>query len=217
VSNNKLRTQRGVALLMVLMVTMVIVSLSVSLASSVLNDHRMSRNSADLAIARQAAEAALRDAEYDIMCQRWDTTSKKFVFHSNISGNANSGLAPSPRYYCNVPLESGKQIGTGGVTNVCDKGMVLIPVSSNGSVPAGINYNDLNCFTEYGRITEQVDLNLLGVSGTQPNKPRYSIELFTDPQSTGVTVPTFRITARGYGRNPSSTVDLQSIYRPFAN
>jgi type IV pilus assembly protein PilX len=213
----QLRAQRGVALLMVLMVTMVIVALSVSLASSVLNDHRMSRNSADLAIARQAAESALRDAEYDIMCQRWDSVSKSFMFHSNITGDANSGATPSPRSYCNTKPESGKQIWTASLTNVCDKGMVLIPTSTNGSVPVSINYNDVNCFVEYGRVTEQAELNLLGVSATQPNKPRYSIELFTDPQSTGPTIPTFRITARGYGRNSSSTVDLQSIYRPFAN
>ena len=57
--------QEGVALFMVLMVTLVIVALSVSLATGVFSEYKISRNAADLAIARQAAEAALRDAEQE--------------------------------------------------------------------------------------------------------------------------------------------------------
>ena len=208
-----LARQRGVALFMVLMVTLVIVALSVSLAVGVFGGQKSARASADHAIARQAAEAALRDAELDLMCQRWTAATQTFAFNNSAVVNSTN-----PRSYCDKPIDSCKQIGSTSHTTVCSNGIVTAPL---GTVPSVTNpfAAGSNCSVAYGTITGQPEFKLSGLSqATQPAQPRYSIELFTYNPSgeMGKVLPAYRITARGYGRgNSASTiVDLESIYRP---
>jgi type IV pilus assembly protein PilX len=200
--------QKGVALFMVLMVTLVIVALSVSLATGVFSEYKTSRNTADLAIARQAAEAALRDAEQDVNCMAWDVNTKTFKFNTSISTN---GSTANVREYCAQAPKLCTQIGDAGVTATCANGMVLKPLSASGDMPNATNIKDANCTVAFGGVTGQPKLATI----PDANQPRYMIEVFRDPSMSGRgQMPVFRMLARGYGRDMSTSVDLESIYRP---
>lgn len=204
--------QKGVALFMVLMVTLVIVALSVSLATGVFSEYKISRNAADLAIARQAAEAALRDAEQDVNCLAWDANTKSFKFSTSISAN---GSTANVREYCAQAPKLCSQIGDAGVTATCSNGMVLKPLSASGAMPNATDIKDANCTVAFGTITQQPKLATIPATIPEPNQPRYMIEVFRDPSVSGRgQMPVFRMLARGYGRDMSTTVDLESIYRP---
>jgi type IV pilus assembly protein PilX len=195
-----LSRQRGIALITVLMITLIIMVLSISLATGVFSEHRLSRNAADLAIARQAAEAALRDAEHDIACEQWN--GNQFV--QNTTSNPHR-----------CPLEVGKQSFN---PQSCTDGWVTASLSTNSATAPLPNYfSDSNCYREFGSVTNQPKFTLFGVvPSLQPQQPRYSIEVFNKSTGGKVGITNYRITARGYGRNPNTTVDLQSIFRPVA-
>lgn len=192
--------QQGIALITVLMITLVIMVLSVSLSMGVFSEHRLSRNAADLAIARQAAEAALRDAEHDIACEKWDANENTFV----------EDLTTNPQ---RCPLQRGKQNYN---PQACTAGWVTAPLSVNNVAPSATQYfSNINCYRTFGQVTGQSAFNILGAVSS-PNLPRYSIEVFSKSNGGKVGITNYRITARGYGRNSTTTVDLQSIFRPVA-
>ncbi len=192
--------QQGVALITVLMITLVIMVLSVSLAVGVFSEHRLSRNAADLAIARQAAEAALRDAEHDIACEKWDTTTGTFV----------EDLTTNPQ---RCPLQRGKQNYN---PQACTAGWVTAPLSVNNVAPLTTQYfSNKNCYRTFGEVTKQSSFNILGAA-SNPKLPLYSIEVFSKSNGGKMGITNYRITARGYGRSSTTTVDLQSIFRPVA-
>lgn len=196
--------QKGIALISVLMITLIIMALSVSLAINVFREHRLSRNAADLAIARQAAEAALRDAEHDIACEVWDTATNKFI--PNTIAN----------YRC--PLELGKQ---SFIPTACKDGWINAPISNTDTNPRlSTTYfsGSSPCYRTFGQTTKQPSFNILGINSNhlQPNQPRYFIEVFNKSNGGKVGITNYRITARGYGRNPNTMVDLQSLFRPVA-
>ncbi len=226
-----LQHQRGIAMFFVLVITVIIVGLSISLATGVFSEHKIARATADQAIARQGAEAALRDAELDLMCLFWNGTA----FVPN---------AASKRTFCTPPtLESGAQRGGTGVTNTSTG-----YVKANGarfsdgirtatlnlasaiceptpSTPCGAqaeirppDFIPPTCRTELGSFTAQPALDIAGLTTAQPKTPIYCIELFlptgASGGNTGVS-PVYRIRARGYGRSDQTTVDLESLYRPF--
>ncbi|MEN9911721.1 MAG: hypothetical protein RI956_165 [Pseudomonadota bacterium] len=192
--------QQGVALITVLMITLVIMVLSVSLAMGVFSEHRLSRNAADLAIARQAAEAALRDAEHDIACEKWDASKNAFV----------EDLMTNPQ---RCPLQRGKQNYN---PQSCTAGWVTAPLSANNAAPSTTKYfSNQNCYRIFGDATKQPSFNILGATSS-PRLPLYSIEVFNKSNGGKVGITNYRITARGYGRNSTTTVDLQSIFRPVA-
>ena len=61
-----LRRDRGFSLIVALMMLIVIIILGVSASQMAINEERGARNDRDRQIAFQAAEAALKDAEYEI-------------------------------------------------------------------------------------------------------------------------------------------------------
>jgi type IV pilus assembly protein PilX len=205
-----LARQRGIALLMVMMVTLIIVALSVSLATGVFSEHKLSRSTADQAIARQGAEAALRDAEHDLNCDRWNAATNAFEFWSTADGNS--------RPYCVQRVEACRQLGNAGITSTCTQGLRAMPlVDSSANLPVATSF--IACSVPLGEITQQPVAALDG-QVVQPSVPRYSIELF-DYRPTGAkgSTPIYRIRARGYGLSTSgdissTTVDLEAIYRP---
>jgi type IV pilus assembly protein PilX len=211
-----LARQKGVALFMVLMVTLVIVALSVSLATNVFSDQKSSRSAADLAIAREAAEAALRDAENDLNCQQWNGSA--YAFFATSTGGTST--APGNRRpFCDTDPSTQvcEQLGDLGATQTCDTtangamaGIVAAPLVVG--TTRGTPTNFQTCNVTYGAVTNQTAFKTDGTTITQP---RYAIEVFSDmPTGSKATKPIYRITARGYGRNPSTTVDLESIFRP---
>lgn len=227
---NTMKRQRGAALFMVLMVTLVIVALSVSLAVGVFGETKNARNAGDQAIARQGAEAALRDAEMDLSCMVWDGATKAFKFSSIANGNK--------REFCNKPIDSCVSRGAEGFTSTCTAydgttlratdGVVLAALNSEAStcvplpgVPCGADtvkptdFLPAACRVTFGAATGQPALAITGQVGA-PTAPIYSIELLTYKPVGGATgeLPIYRIRARGYGRSASTSVDLESIYRP---
>jgi Tfp pilus assembly protein PilX len=217
-------------LFMVMMITLIIVALSVSLALGVFGEHKLSRNSADQAIARQGAEAALRDAELDLSCKRWNATSNTFE-----ASDENSN-PPNVRKHCVSGLASlngssvaetvgggaGELLGDGTAGTICVDGLrAMRTVAVMGALPTPTSLMD--CSVALGTVTKQPALVLVG-QGAQPSPPRYGVELFSEnpnggKQSSSGTVTVYRIHARGYGRSTGSnvsttTVDLEAIFRP---
>ncbi len=213
-SQARLTQQSGVALFMVLMVTLVIVALSVSLAVGVFSEHKVSRNTADHAIARQAAEAALRDAEQDILCQKWNNATSQFEFHSSIVSASNPN--PNKRQYCTQMPKTCTQIGDAGATAACSDGLVSIPLSTGSASPSSTtDYKNTSCHAIFGSITGQPGYQVAAAgSATVSTAPYYTIEVYSDVTGNKGLRPVFRIRARGFGRDPSTVVDLESTYRP---
>jgi Tfp pilus assembly protein PilX len=243
-SLHSLRHQRGVALFMVLMVTLVIVGLSVSLAVGVFSEQKNARSSADQAIARQGAEAALRDAELDVTCQRWvitDASTKAGEFQPYNTADGN------PRQYCDTTLQTGESRGASSAakdltgTSGCTAYVSGAALGSDGfSAPLGnagdpstrSNSDNINniasaspspsdflptsCRIQYGAITNQAELYPAGTLAT-PKTPIYSIEVISRPSldAKSSLSPIYRLRARGYGRSESTTVDLESLFMPF--
>jgi type IV pilus assembly protein PilX len=226
-----LAQQQGVALVVVLMMTLVIAALSVSLAMGVFGEHKLSRNAADVAIARQAAEAALRDAEHDLTCERWSTVKQDFVRINTgvdaLDPNYADSAVKNPdatRPWCNgAKVERAEQMGTSNEpNNQCKNGLFKVSGSDGVDVMAAKNFVYLKdaanggCNIAFGTVTGQGKYDLLGLGTTPYTQPIYTIEEFSNSNVGKGTVRSYRITARGYGRSANTVVDVQSVFRPFA-
>jgi type IV pilus assembly protein PilX len=170
--------QQGASLVIALMFLIVLTILGLVAVRSSTVQERMAGNDRDRAVAFEAAEAALRDAERDI--------------RANLS-SAN-------------PFD-----------NVCTDGLCL---------PATVATPNWNSISWTGTTSRVYGANTgagafpLGVSSA----PRYIVELLPDvPSGAGNTLSAnsrsstrggtaYRITARGWGRRPGTTVMLQSVY-----
>jgi type IV pilus assembly protein PilX len=171
-------TQQGASLVIAMMFLVVLTILGLVAVRSSTVQERMAGNDRDRAVAFEAAEAALRDAERDI--------------RANLS-SAN-------------PFD-----------NVCTDGLCLP------STVATPNWNSISWTGATSRI-----YGVNSGAGAFPlavsNAPRYIIELLPDvPSGAGNSLNTnarsstrggtaYRITARGWGRRPNTTVMLQSVY-----
>jgi type IV pilus assembly protein PilX len=207
------RGEGGAVLIVTLMFLVILTLLGVTAMTSATMEERMAGNTRDAAVALQAAESALRDARRDI---------------SNIpvKGKVRDG----------IPIHSsdfGIQVGGVKVPESCnpstDPDFRGLCVPAN--YPAGTPYDTLvgsimpafpaahslraEPSIKYGQMTGADDI---GGEGTPvpATEPRYVIEnfcLLKDGESMGVTwCNFFRITARGYGRNPSTQITLQETF-----
>ncbi|MEO8308868.1 MAG: PilX N-terminal domain-containing pilus assembly protein [Pseudomonadota bacterium] len=173
-----LRGQRGASLVIALMFLVVLTILGLVAVRSSTVQERMAGNDRDRAVAFEAAEAALRDAERDIQA------------------NVTSANA---------------------FDNVCTDGLCLL------STVATPNWNSVSWTGATSRI-----YGVNSGAGAFPlavaNAPRYIIELLPDlpsapgnalnanPNSSTTGGTAYRITARGWGRRPGTSVMLQSVY-----
>ena len=219
----RLRGQGGFSLIVALMMLIVIIILGVSASQMAINEERGSRNDRDRQLAFQAAEAAIKDAEFEI-------------YGSTV--------------LCNLPglTSRGKMRSTGGTSTCFNQDYVVGYVPGCSGLPnAGLCLNDLaspayldgtnvdfkkdaagdtgaNYHTVgYGQYTGRTFASQAtsGLS-TQPISaypPRYIIEAI--PKNTSIDSATnggcaglpcmFRITAMGFGANPNSQVVLQVV------
>lgn len=199
------RRATGFALITALVMLLVITILAIGGARLAIDSKRMSRNQRDTDIAFQAAEAALRDAEYDIQNASAGngaaTNSRSAIFDpTKTTGFPGSG--------CNTggpgtttPYQGLCQPAPDGTTGVWN----TVSWSTSGTVQT-VGFGD---FT--GR-------NFPTGTGLLPaQKPRYIIEVLPDRTIGGnVQGPAsflYRITAVGWGPNKGAQVMLQSIYR----
>ncbi|MFM1989994.1 MAG: hypothetical protein RJA99_2951 [Pseudomonadota bacterium] len=192
--------QRGVTLLIVLLLTALAGMIAMSQASSLNGLFRTARDERDLSMARQAAEAALRDAEADIACMAW----KNGVLTQVLVPETTNGHCVSVAPHCSqmMPTEDGAGIRLLG--------------SNPGAPPTDVDWG-----VERGKCLTGLCAIELGAKTGAPKiegvsaQPRYQIDAFdVSVTGTGEPVPLFRITARGYGGAGGTVSELQEVYRP---
>ena len=168
-----LKKQRGVVLIMSLVILMVLSLLGVSSMRTSGLQERMSGNARDNQVAFQAAEIALRAGE-DYL--------KSISLDSVFSSNGNNGKF-LPRAISSTDAWQVESNWTSGKTT----SVTLADVSKNPEYMIEI----VN--SEYGTSDEVQNQNDGGVGGS-------------------ITIELYRITARGYGKNPNTRVMLQSDF-----
>lgn len=232
--------QRGVALVVVLVLLIAISGIAVWSVRRSLTGEGLARNQIDQQAARQAAESALRDAERDIM---------------------NTSVALLPNASCTRGKE---QFDASMFTASCDKGLCLKADTEyaevNWSAATAANKTGAEPWWPVGkgglwssgtddgadkpdRTATSVDTGHCNFAGGVPagtftgvapidgvaRQPEYLIEIFRrknvrinrpEPQvvSTGESAnqwaTMYRITARGFGYSEKTQVVLQTIYFP---
>ena len=188
--------QRGISLIVVLILLVIVSLLGISAAQISLMGEKGARNDRDLQIAWQAAEAALMDAEYDMRGP--GTATRAGVFTKNdpsafILGDCgNSGTSKG---LCNPETVFGKPL--------------WLTIDFTASSPSAAEYGD---FT--GRSFAA------GTTGLKPNKkPRYIIEILPDKNPFGDAsgkadkMYVYRVTAMGFGPREHIQAVTQILFR----
>lgn len=184
--------QRGQALMVVLIMLVAILMLTLSGARNALLAEKASRNDRDRQQALRAAEAALLDAEADIL--EFATGERREVF----AGRAAAGVAPGDCH------------GQAGhpLAGICRSAPIdTLPVWSRTGLA---DPEHAGAAVRYGHQTGQY----LGTgAGPLPSQlPRYIIEVLDTPAGQPG-APHFRNTAAGFGARDASRVVLQSRLR----
>lgn len=192
--------QRGIALLIVLLLTALAGMLAMSQANSLNGLFRTARDERDLSMARQAAEAALRDAESDIACMAF----KNGIWTQVLVPETTNGHCVSVAPHCSQMMPTSDAAGI----RLLGSNPGVPPTSVDWGVERGKCVTGL-CAVEYGAKTGAPKIE--GVAA----QPRYQIDAFdVSVTGTGEPVPLFRITARGYGGTTGTVSELQEVYRP---
>ena len=191
------RTQQGAILLISLMFLVILTLIGISAMSTTTFEEKMSGSSRDWNLAFAGAEAAIRDAEYDItakyipgyaanirqlngMTGFGDETDAENGTCSTSSGNLKEGLCRRT---------AAKLTPTAADFSATDTKSVVFGTFT-GAAAAGYTVK--------------------GVS----RQPRYFVTAYTEITS-GDTGPQYfyEITARGFGANPNTQVTLREVFR----
>lgn len=214
--------QNGATLFVTVILVLVLSIVALAVYQQASFDERNARAQADRQLATQAAEIALRDAEYDLQCQQFTVNSSGLPTvvtcdrGQTVENNANNTGQNSCRITC-IPgsrlkvdrlLLGFNATGTNGLW----AGMVDTPSSSifsgfSNPKPWESRQNwapNSTSTIALGRYTGAQAIPIVA------QQPRYLIEGFTDSERNVL----FRITAKGWGRNPTTEVTLQQTYRP---
>lgn len=205
---------QGVAMLVVLIFTLALTGIAIVSARLALMGESLARNQLDLQVARQAAEAALRDAEKDLMiangnanfpglvCQRGNdrpVMDKVAMFTENCL-----------RGQCLISQTQRQQVDfTKGASNQKladvwwpqDKGGRWGDPEAKQSKPGGVD-----CVAFTGAVPLGVFTGANAIQGVAL-QPEYLIENVRRGDDTF-----FRITARGFGYRANTEVVLQSYF-----
>lgn len=187
-TRNRAHTERGVSLIMVLLMLVVVSLLGVGGAQIALMSERGARNDRDIQVAWQAAEAALLDAEFDMT-----------NFRTNVFNGANQTAFVA-------------DCGASGPSNgLC----VTSSATQPAWLTVDFTLIDATARTvEFGTFTGRSFA--AGGVGMQPARaPRYVIELVPDPFLGTPADPKYmyRVTAMGFGPRADIQGVLQMIYR----
>ena len=197
--------QRGLVLVVALIWLLVATLLLLSSVQNALHEQKAARAFRDRAIAFQAAEAGLVDAESDIEASPSAALSRSTMFAANRS----DGFPTDEQALC-------RQAGASRSRGLCR--------AAQGNALLSLLADDVDASStsavavEYGRFTGRT---LQTGGGALPARlPRYVIELLRDHDAqfqsdAGSTTPAYlyRITAIGFGPQPHTQVVLQSFYR----
>lgn len=188
------RGQRGASLIVVMLILVVVSLLGVGSAQIALMSERGARNDRDQQVAWQAAEAALIDAEIDMIAP---ATPALAVRKALFDGKTESGFIAG----CGSSSDS---IGLCDITLSGKPAWLTADFMATGSnAPT----------TAFGTFTGRTFA--AGGVGVQPARaPRYIIELVPDPLGTP-SDPTYmyRVTAMGFGPRAEVQAVVQMLYR----
>ena len=191
--------QHGVVLAIALVWLLVATLLVMSSVQSALQEHKAARAFRDRAIAFQAAEAGLVDAEADIEASPSTALSRSALFAANRS----DGFPQDGDAMC----RNGTENQFRGLCRA-GEGDALLALLANDVGAA----NEGAVSVEYGHFTGRT---LQTGGGALPSRlPRYLIELVRDHRIDSDTLfYLYRITAIGFSPQPDHQVVLQSFYR----
>ncbi len=214
--------QRGVSLVIVLVFVVILTSLGAYALRRVMLNENTSRNVLDLQIARQAAAAALRDGERDILspngsalgavCQRSVDRPMPPVVGYNFAPPTWDATCPGGQCVVGSGKRADAYIGSDFSSNTNPQ--PWWPASTaNGQPPIWNNVagskpspgSPANCATFTGGVPYGSYTAAPAVPGVW-RQPEYLIEAVRS----GFIIY-YRITARGWGLNPNSEVLMQSI------
>jgi type IV pilus assembly protein PilX len=190
--------QRGVTLIIVLILLVIVTLLGIGGARIALLGERSTRNDRDVQVAWQAAEAALLDAQFDIRGPNASGSQRMALFNENNT----SVFLPG----CN--------------TNTAFRGLCA-PVDEPGKpVWASVDFLDDSASATtvaYGTYTGR-SFDFGGVGVKPARAPRYLIEWVPDATplgsaSTGAKPIMYRITAMGFGPREDVQVVLQVAFK----
>ena len=191
-----LPAQRGVTLVIVLILLVIVTLLGIGGARIALLGERSTRNDRDYQVAWQAAEAALMDAQFDIRGPNADAASRVALFDQN----SKVGFLPG----CNA---------SAAYRGLCD------PVDDPGKpVWASVDFLDDSAAATtvaYGTYTGR-SFDFGGVGVKPARAPRYVIEWVTDntPGGNASNPPImYRITAMGFGPRDDVQVVMQLAFK----
>jgi type IV pilus assembly protein PilX len=194
--------QRGVSLIVSLILLVVISILGLSAAQIAIQEEKASRNNSDRQIAFQAAEAALVDAELDIENSPDYKKSRSHIF----SKNSAVGFPDEGETFCGS-----------GVANIY---LGLCRHSSDDGQPVWLMANlendtsSISNSVPYGTFTGKYFPVGKGTLSGKP--PRYIIELLTynhAGENADQVNYFYRVTAIGFGARDTTKVVLQTFYR----
>ncbi len=192
--------QRGMALVFVLiMISIVFVIAAVSSRIVTLGE-RAARNDRDRQTAFQAAEAAMSDAEIDIMGPNTSGTQRVAMFGTLPAGEGCSN-ADDTRGYCGrlAPLAADKTLLD-----------IYKPIFA-------VEDEDDRQWARFGEFTDRESAFPVATTGALPVKlPRYVIEkslvsFRNRAETVGKPFDAFVVTAIGYGLQPGTQVVLQAM------
>jgi type IV pilus assembly protein PilX len=206
-THSKLGHRQGGAILIVTLLFLVILTmLGVTAMTGTTMEERMAGNTRDAQLALQAAEAALRDARRDInnYTVKVGATFGRgipLVEHDFYGMNSPGSCNPAKIGVC-------QPANNPNGTEYSRKAGTILP-----SVPATHSMSAAPS-VEYGVITGAEPIGGAGVLAAQP---RYLMEAFCArihgaPLSAEIRCTLIRVTAAGYGRNPSTVVTLQEVF-----
>jgi len=198
--------QRGAVLIVALLFLTILTILGVTAMTATTFEERMAGNTRDSAVAFQAAEMALRDGRRDINGITLPAPNNPLYLGARspvISGKTGFGDGSD---IDNESCGSGTAPGSQTV-GLCRTWTYNTPPGT----PPRFNNNGTNFFVIYGTYTGA--LAPQGVAAP----PRYFIEVLCLPQYGGsLGDPSYcnfyRITARGYGNNVNTQVNVQEIF-----
>jgi len=190
--------QRGVTLVIVLILLVIVTLLGIGGARIALLGERSTRNDRDYQVAWQAAEAALMDAQFDIRGPNADAASRVALFNESNTSVFVPGCNTSAEFrgLCEPVAEPGKPVWAS--VDFLDDGATATTVA-------------------YGQYTGR-SFDFGGV-GVKPSRaPRYLIEWVPDTTpmgnaSSGAKPIMYRITAMGFGPRDDVQVVLQIAFK----
>ena len=198
--NSNPRRQRGVTLVIVLMLLVIVTLLGVGAARIALLGERTTRNARDYHIAWQAADAALMDAQFDIRGPNSGSAQRVALFTPENTSNFVPGCNTSAEFRGMCAPSEGKPV------------WAQVDFLDDGADAPTVAYG-----TFTGRAFDS------GATGVKPARvPRYMIEVVRDQTPMGSAASNtgskaapimYRITSMGFGPREDVQVVLQIAFK----